>query len=98
MKRLVMIAAILTASMALTACDDGSIYGNYENKAYGVSLELKPETIIFKGQEFKIKKWDDSKKPVYTAFAKLDGLGSWNFTFKKVKGGVEYQGVKFDKE
>lgn len=97
MKKIMAIAVLGMASL-LTGCGDDGIYGNYTNKAYGLNLKLKKDSISFKGKTYEVKTWDESNKPLYIAHTKINNSLNWDFKIKKVKGGVEYLNAKFEKE
>ncbi|ECM8673750.1 hypothetical protein YH50_23380, partial [Salmonella enterica subsp. enterica serovar Enteritidis] len=78
-------------------CNDG-IYGEYISKQYGVRLDIQKDVIKFKDSTFNVKSWDESQKPVYIAKTQNNDIGSWTFKIEKVKQGVVYQGVVFEKD
>ncbi|MBE7258749.1 hypothetical protein, partial [Salmonella enterica] len=78
-------------------CNDG-IYGEYISKQYGVRLDIEKDVIKFKDSTFNVKSWDESQKPVYIARTQNKDIGSWTFKIEKVKQGVVYQGVVFEKD
>ena len=96
MKKFMAVAVIGMASL-LTGCNDG-IYGEYISKQYGVRLDIQKDVIKFKDSTFNVKSWDESQKPVYIAKTQNNDIGSWTFKIEKVKQGVVYQGVVFEKD
>ena len=65
---------------------------------YGVRLDIQKDVIKFKDSTFNVKSWDESQKPVYIAKTQNNDIGSWTFKIEKVKQGVVYQGVVFEKD
>lgn len=98
MKKQILAAAALVASLALSGCGD-DIYGTYENAQYCAVLDVQKDVIKFRGESFPVKSWDETKKPVYIARTQHSVVGSWTFKLEKTKdGGVIYQGTKFKKD
>ncbi|EIS5756639.1 hypothetical protein LZ898_004676 [Salmonella enterica] len=97
MKKLLAVCVIGLASF-LSGCGDDGIYGNYVNKQYGVRLDIQKDVIKFRDGVFTVKSLDESKKPVYIAKTQNKDLGAWTFKIEKVKQGVIYQGVIFEKD
>ncbi|EAB4506729.1 hypothetical protein EE548_22980 [Salmonella enterica] len=99
MKKQVLAAVALVASLTLSGCGDDGIYGTYENVQYDAVLDVQKDMIKFRGESFPVKAWDDSKKPLYIAKTQHAVIGSWTFKLEKTKdGGVIYQGTKFKKD
>ena len=96
MKKFMAVAVIGMVSL-LAGCNDG-IYGEYISKQYGVRLDIQKDVIKFKDSTFNVKSWDESQKPVYIAKTQNKDIGSWTFKIEKVKQGVVYQGVVFEKD
>ncbi|MEM5590514.1 hypothetical protein AAHB58_25765 [Enterobacter hormaechei] len=66
MKKQILAAAALVASLALSGCGDDGIYGTYENAQYGAVLDVQKDVIKFRGESFPVKSWDETKSP-YTS-------------------------------
>ncbi|EAM7553593.1 hypothetical protein FML58_27480 [Klebsiella pneumoniae] len=99
MKKQILAAAALMATLALSGCGDDGIYGTYENAQYGAVLDVQKDVIKFRGESFPVKSWDESQKPTYIAKTQHSVVGSWTFKLEKTKdGGVIYQGTKFKKD
>ena len=96
MKKFMAVAVIGMASL-LGGCNEG-IYGEDSSKQDGVRLDIQKDVIKFKDSTFNVKSWDESQKPVYIAKTQNKDIGSWTFKIEKVKQGVMYQGVVFEKD
>ncbi|MBZ6397585.1 MULTISPECIES: hypothetical protein [Pantoea] len=103
MKKTLVIAALIAASLSLTGCKDKGVYGTYKNAQYGLTLKLSEKNIEFKGQDYTVVKWDsDDEKKTYVAHSTINiSKGNdmkWNFRFKKADGGVYYDGAFFKED
>ena len=55
MKKQILAAAALMATLALSGCGDDGIYGTYENAQYGAVLDVQKDVIKFRGESFPVK-------------------------------------------